>query len=262
VGAVSLDRDYSPSTCVADLRVYLEEYARRSRAARAAGYRRLRYGTRPEQVADLFPGDSPDAPLMVYVHGGYWQELGREESAFAAADFRREGMAFAALGYGLAPRYPLDEIVAMVREGVRWLTARARGPVHLSGSSAGAHLVTMALLDGPPVAGAVLLSGVYELGELRHTYVNAALGLDAAAAARNSPLRRLPDRLPPLVVAVGDNETAAFTRQHHGFVAAAGSRTPELVSFIARGRNHFDLPLDLGRRGTPLGDPVLALMRR
>jgi arylformamidase len=272
--ALDLDREYSPSSRVDDITVYLAEYARRSAAARAAhGFRRLRYGPRSVQVLDYFPPSRAGAPLMVYVHGGYWQELGVGDSSFAAPDFLDAGWGFAALGYGLAPRFPLDEIVTMVREGLWWLAGNAArlpgatGEIHLSGSSAGAHLVAMALLDdrwpggahaADVFAGATLLSGVYELEPLCSTYINHALGLDIAAATRNSPVLRLPGRLPPLVVAIGENETGEFTRQHQEFVAAARPCAAALTEFVVAGRNHFDLPFDLGVAGTRLGDAVLA----
>ncbi|MEV4461710.1 alpha/beta hydrolase [Microbispora sp. NPDC049633] len=272
-----LDREYSPSSCVPDIRVYLDEYARRSAAARAGAvpHHCLRYGPRPEQLLDYFPPPCGGGPLQVYIHGGYWQELSKNESSFAAPGFLESGAGFAALGYGLAPLYSLDEIVTMVREGLWWLVRTAPelpgrpGSIHLSGSSAGAHLVAMALSDdwlpsgrhpADVFASATLLSGVYDLDPLRGTYVNDALGLDAAAAVRNSPITLLPDRLPPLVIAIGDNETTAFTRQHHEFVAAAYPRATALTAFVARDRNHFDLPMDLGVPGTQLGDAVLARM--
>lgn len=268
-----LEREYSPSTRVADIRLYLDEYTRLSAQARQWHHHSFRYGPRREQVLDYFPPPRVGAPVHVYVHGGYWQELSRADSSFAAPGFLRSGSGFVALGYGLAPEYELDEIIGMVREGLWWLACHADslpgrpGEIHLSGSSAGAHLVAMALLDGWLPSGvrpadvftsATLLSGVYDLRPLLSTYVNDALGLDRAAATRNSPILSLPDRLPPLTVVIGDNETAAFLGQHQEFVVAAGPRAAGITAFVAAGRNHFDLPMDLSAPGTQLGDAVLA----
>lgn len=273
------DREYSPSSRVGDMHAYLREYAERSARARAAlPWAEHAYGPAAAQRLHFFPaaGAAP-APLLVYVHGGYWQELGKEDSCFAAPDFVARGTAFAALGYGLAPAHRLDEIVAMVRGGVRWLFDHAAelgvdpGRIFLSGSSAGAHLVAMCLLDGwPPAAarpvdvirGAVLLSGVYELEPLRHTYVGEAIGLTAAEAARNSPVRHLRGPFPPLVVARGGNETDAFAGQQDRFVRAlraAGAAGATVTDLVAESRNHFDLPFDLGDPATPLGRATLAL---
>jgi arylformamidase len=75
--------------------------------------------------------------------------------------------------------------------------------------------------------------------------------MDADSARRNSPLFALPDRLPPLVVAVGEHETDEFGRQHADFVAAARARGADVRDMVVPGRNHFDLPFDLGSPGLP-----------
>jgi arylformamidase len=266
------DRAYSPSTLVDDIDVRLRAYAERSARARATlTWTELAYGPGSAERLHFFSPAAVGAPLHVYVHGGYWQELGKEDSAFAAPNFVRRGAAFAALGYGLAPAHSLDDIVATVRRGVRWLYDNAAdlgvdpARIFLSGSSAGAHLVAMCLLDGwlpAPLApydvvrGATLLSGVYELEPLRETYVGESIRLTAAEAERNSPVRHLPERLPPLIVARGDNETTAFADQQDLFVAATGGVT----ELVLPGRDHFDLPFDLGDPADPLGRATLAQM--
>lgn len=269
-----LDTQYSPSSCVPDIGVFLAEYARRSERARAElAWQPLRYGPADAETLDFFPAPVPDAPLLVFVHGGYWRQLGKEDSAFPAPGLVSRGVAFAALNYGLAPRYRLREIVAQARRGLWWLVSHAAelgvapDRIHISGSSAGAHLCAMALLDGwtpdgrspaDVFAGAILLSGVYDLEPVRLTYVNEPLGLDATEAARNSPIHHLPRGLPPLIVGIGDAETAEFTRQHDEFVAAAGAAR----DVRARNRNHFDIPFDLDQPDTELGSAVFDQLHR
>ncbi|MGI5347066.1 alpha/beta hydrolase [Streptomyces sp. CA-250714] len=266
-----LDREYSPSSVVPSLRACLDAYADLSAAVRAE-HRPLAdlcYGASPAARLDLFPVDGGASALQVFVHGGYWQELTKEESAFAARDFIAAGTAFAAIDYGSAPAYSLDEIVTMVCEAVAWLHANAPRfgidprRIHLGGSSAGAHLVAMALTRETArlVAGAALLSGIYDLEPLRHTYVNDALGLDAEAALRNSPVHHLPRRLPPVVIARGGGETAEFIRQHNAMTALLRQRDTQVTEIVCPTRNHFDLPHDLGNPHTALGRAVLAQTR-
>jgi arylformamidase len=262
----ALDRQYSPSSRVRSLRRYLNEYRDLSNAARHLGGVRsdLRYGPHQDQTLDFWPAPTPDAPVQVFVHGGNWQQLTKDSSAFAAPAFRRAGAAFAAVNYALAPRADLDQIVEMIRDCVRWLWTHAdqlgfaADRIHLSGTSAGAHLVAMAMLPPElPIAGVTLLSGMYDLRPVRRTYINEALRLDLAAAERNSPLYRLPDVLPPAVFARGDNETDEYARQHELMAAALRART-STVEFVVPDRNHFDLPYDIGEPGTALGAAVLA----
>ncbi|MFJ5646230.1 alpha/beta hydrolase [Streptomyces sp. NPDC093223] len=270
----TLDRQYSPSSRVASLDAYLRAYERLSEAARRDHPVRtaLAYGSHPAERLDYFPGQPAGrAPLLVFVHGGNWQALGRAESAFPVPPLLAAGAAVAVVEYGLAPDVGLDAMAGMVRRAVDWLLRHADGlgfapdRLHLCGTSAGAHLAAMALLPdasaGPDVtgriAGAVLLSGMYDLEPVRLSYVNDALRLDEAAALRNSPVLRLPARLPPTVLARGGNETEEYVRQHDRMVAALRPRAA-VTEVVAGRRDHFDLPYDLGVPGTGLGDAVLA----
>nr|WGD01489.1 aryl formamidase [Streptomyces sp.] len=270
----TLDRQYSPSSRVASLDAYLRAYERLSEAARRDHPVRtsLAYGSHSAERLDYFPGPPAGrAPLLVFVHGGNWQALGRAESAFPVPPLLAAGAAVAVVEYGLAPDVGLDAMAGMVRRAVDWLLRHADGlgfapdRLHLCGTSAGAHLAAMALLPdasaGPDVtgriAGAVLLSGMYDLEPVRLSYVNDALRLDEAAALRNSPVLRLPARLPPTVVARGGNETEEYVRQHDRMVAALRPRAA-VTEVVAGRRDHFDLPYDLGVPGTGLGDAVLA----
>lgn len=264
----ALDREYSPSSCVDDLGEYLTAYREQSASARRdMTWRRLRYGSSPRAVVDFFPAGAGSS-LLVYVHGGYWQELSAPESCFPARRLVDAGVSFAALGYDLAPDRTLDGILGMVEEGLRLLWRNAdelaldRSRIVLAGSSAGAHLVAMNLLQGGVGAnarGAVLLSGVYDLEPVRLSYVNGPLGLTPEAAARNSPLLRIAGELPPLVLAIGENETDEFARQHRDFAHATHARCEHHTTFTVPGRNHFDLVFDLSDPRSTLGSAVATL---
>lgn len=266
-----LDREYSPSSKVADFDAELAAYARESRRAyrETPGHRELRYGPGPSELIDFFPA-GPGAPLHVFVHGGYWQELGKEDSVFPALDFVPRGTAYAAVGYGLAPHLTVEQIVDQVTAAVHWLVDHAAelgvdpDRIVLSGSSAGAHLAVSALLDERlrgRIAAAVLLSGVYDLEPITLTYVNQPLGLDPARARRLSPLHAELAGLPPLLLALGEHETDEFGRQQAEFGHAARAAGAAVHELLIGGRNHFDLVFDLGRADTVLGAAVEALGR-
>jgi arylformamidase len=263
-----LDQQYSPSSCVTDIEYYLHEYATRSAGARATHrHHTIHYGPSDAEQLDLFP-HSGGSPLLVFVHGGNWQQLSKNESSFAAPATLHTGAAFAALGYGLAPDHDLDQIVAMVRRGLLWLVDNAArygiasDRIHLSGSSAGAHLVAMALADGWLPDGrtpaevfrsATLLSGIYDLGPVRRSYVNDALNLTEDSACRNSPTRHVPASAPPVTVARGGLETAEYARQHDDYVAALRANGIAVNELVVEHRNHFDLPFDLANPDTAVG---------
>ncbi|MEM7342292.1 MAG: alpha/beta hydrolase [Actinomycetota bacterium] len=275
--AAERERAYSPSTCVpdGDYSPYIEAYrARSDQAWSAAGapWSVVAYGHHPMQTVDLVvPSAGRKPPLLVFIHGGYWQELSKEFSRFAATSALSRGWAFAAVDYRLAPEVSLDEIVDDCRNAVGHVVAAAvdRGAnatrVVVAGSSAGAHLAAMVALDRADqdrstVAGLVLVSGVYELEPLIGTSINDRLGLDVAAARRNSPLHMAPDAMPPTLLAYGSNETGEFKAQTDSFARLAGGAGVSTTSIEITDRNHFDVILDLAEPNTVLGDAVAELV--
>lgn len=274
-----LEREYSPSSCVEDLDGLLTAYRVDSERARAAHPpATYAYGDLPRERLDHFSA-GPGTPAHVFVHGGYWQELSKEDSSFPAPGFLARGISYLAVDYGLAPDFTLDRIVEQVRSALAWIHRNAGrlridpSRIVVSGSSAGAHLAAMAALTDWPargrpaglIRGLALLSGVYDLAPLVGTYINDAVGMDLDTAARNSPLRLLGTAEPvaplPIVVAWGEHETAAFKDQSREFADAWDRRAGPVVRLEAPGRNHFDVVQDLGDVRSPLGAEVARLHR-
>ena len=264
-----LEVDYSPSSMIDDIDVHLDEYASRSAAVRdVVAWVPIRYGTGEREVVDVF--GALDAPVLhVFFHGGYWQQLGREDASFSAASFTARGVAYAAAGYTLAPEADLGEIVEQARNAVVALATQFDGRIVVSGSSAGAHLAAMvAVTDWPsrgfdqsPIAGLVLMSGIYDLLPLIDTYVNDALGLDETTARRLSPLGLIEDGSggPQAVVAVGEIETDAFRTQSAVFASRLQQRGWPVTFIDVDNRNHFDIVFDLAEASTVLGGAVHAM---
>lgn len=284
------EREYSPSSCIGgNYRPHIAAYAERSAAARArfadgAARLNLAYGASASQRLDLFvPSGSTSGasekgearrkpPLLVFIHGGYWQELSKEESSFAAAEALAQGLAFAALDYTLAPAASVATMVAECRQALAWLHAQAgalgfdAARIVVAGSSAGAHLAALCALPGTAAAqvvrGAVLVSGIYEVEPLVGTSINDALGLDATAARAVSPALATDLRgFPPSVVCWGEIETAEFKRQGRDFASRLRRAGSQCDVFEVPGRNHFDVILDLADPATRLGAATVALVR-
>jgi len=275
----TLDREYSPSSLVENIDVYLEQYRHTSETAKSSALRDglckpdLKYGTGAEETLDLFLPAVPEpapAPLQVFIHGGYWQLLSKNESCFAAPMFQRHGSAFAALNYTLAPQQTLTGIVEENRRAIGWLYRHAeqlgfdRERIYLSGHSAGAHLAMMLLLTDWPdlglpedvVKGVCAISGVYDLEPVRLSYVNEQVGMDPDEAGSLSPIRYPPLSRCPVIFAYGENETAEFKRQtddYHDVLRNAGM-TVSLAEIADR--NHFDVILDLADAGSWLSQQV------
>ncbi len=274
------EREYSPSSCVGgNIDPFISAYVDRSVEARAAceaaasNVIEVRYGPAPSHTIDLVvPLPSGElTPLLVFIHGGYWQALSKNESFFAAADCVSHGVAFAAVDYTLAPHVSLDEIVNECHEALRALRdgASSHGinpqQIIVCGSSAGGHLAAMVGLGSPDAwrpAAVGLVSGVYELEPLIGTSINDAVQLDLASAHRNSPLLHDLEGFPPSLLAHGDNETAEFKRQTNDMATMLRLAGVDITLIEVPDRNHFNVILDVCNGDTKLGAEMLRLIDR
>jgi arylformamidase len=208
----------------------------------------LRYGPRERNTWDLFPARDLRAPCIVFIHGGYWQRNSKEQFANLIGGPYARGWAAALPGYTLAPDATLTEIVGEIRAALDWLTEEGpahgiAGPVVLSGWSAGGHLTAMCL-DHPSVVAGLAISGLFELGPIRDTYLNEKLRLADAEIAALSPMR-LPVVQKPLAIAYGTAELPPLvsdSRSLHALRAAANA--PGVLIPVA-GANHFTIVHEL-----------------
>jgi len=276
------DREYSPSSCVDDIDVYLDEYAARSQKVKITALAEgscvadLAYGNSPDERLDLFlPATMGPAPLHVFIHGGFWQALSKEDALFAAPMFQSHGSFFAALNYSLAPQASLTEIVNQIRRAVMWLFHNAGrwgfdpASIYVSGSSAGAHLAAILLqtnwtefgLDKNIIKGLCAVSGIYDLAPIRYSYVNEVLGLSQREVLDYSPMNQPIHNSCPVILAYGDNETSEFKRQTNEYRKHLSLSTEEVRFNEIMGRNHFDVIMDLMDQNSWLSQQVLRQMK-
>jgi len=233
--------------------------------------------TRAERLDLMVPplADNRRAPLLVYIHGGYWQALDKLDVDWLAPAFAARGIAFAGLNYALAPTVAMDEIVRQCRAAVAWLWRHAPaygcdpGRIVVAGHSAGGHLAAMlAATDwtrqgGLPagiVRAAFCVSGVYDLEPIRLSYHQAAVRLDPRAVARNSPIGLAPTPGVDVVVTLGGDETDEFHRQQADFVAAWRQRRTDVRVVKAPRLHHFDIVARCADFAHPVGKALLRLV--
>ena len=244
----ALDAAYNNSAAVAGSANFVTDWERRSDAIAAAKPQHLdlRYGPRERNRIDYFAGAGRRAPVLVFIHGGYWQMRAKEIFRFLAAGPLAHGVSVAMIGYTLAPDATLREIVDEVHAGVTWLAAHVeslggdRERIYLSGWSAGGHL-TAAALTHPAVRGGIAISGIYDLEPIRLSYLNDKLRLAEADVRPLSPSFNLGAASPPLAIAYGTGELAELQRQSREFGAArAAAGLPGRLVPLA-GHNHFSI---------------------
>jgi len=244
----ALDAAYNNTAAVANSAAIVADWERRSAAVATAHpqYLDLRYGARERNRIDYFRASQSGAPVLVFIHGGYWQMRAKELFRFLAAGPLAHGISVANVGYTLAPEATLDEIVTEIHSAIDSILARGgayggdTNRVIVSGWSAGGHLTAMSL-SHPGVRGGLAISGIFDLEPIRLSYLNAKLRLDRHDVARLSPITNIRAPSPPLVIAHGTAELAELQRQSREYAEArakaglAGRLTP------LAGHNHFTI---------------------
>lgn len=251
-----LERQYNARATVPDVDALLRDY----RSASLPMYERLTcerdlaYGPHPDERLDFFGvPDRADAPVFLFIHGGYWRALAKEDSVFMAETFTARGIAVAALDYTLSPTATLETIVEQCRRALLWLHRRGARHVVVGGSSAGGHLAAMLLAPqwqaeaGLPrgiLRGGVLASGLFDLAPVQRVRPNEWLQLDEARARALSPVHQLPPPGTPLCVVAAEHDTDEFRRQSRDYERLCRANGCDSTYLEIPGRNHFDVILD------------------
>jgi hypothetical protein len=208
----------------------------------------LPYGAGPRQRWDLFPAADPTAPCLVFIHGGYWQRFSRVNFTALIEGPHAIGWSVAMPGYTLCPDVTLTALVAEIRLALDWLAEHGAahgiaGPIVLSGWSAGGHLTALCL-DHPAVVAGLAISGIFELGPLRDTYLNERLRLTDQEIAALSPLR-LPNSPKPLALTYGTAELAPLVADSRDLHARRCADHRPGVLIPVAGANHFTIMNEL-----------------
>lgn len=221
----------------------------------------IEYGSTAGQKLDILGTDLPDdSPILVFIHGGYWQHLSREISRYPATPLYKRKIKMIVLGYDLCPNTTLPEIVDGIFKAAKFVFEYAekmgsRG-VYFAGHSAGAHLVAKLLsnrefLENTPGArrlqGVFLIAGIYDLRELVQTPENDAIQLPPEQAVTMSPqfncFNHLEDSNVRIYIIVGQHDSPTFIKQSRAIyeVLYDACQMQNLYFEIKDNRDHFDI---------------------
>lgn len=271
----AVERGYNNRLAVPDFARFVAAWVAQSQdaIARYQPRRGLRYGPNPRETLDLFAPAGTPRGTFVFVHGGYWRAFGKDDFAFVAPPLVEQGIAVAVLDYDLCPHVALATIVDECRRALLWIAGEgtrhgAGGPVVVGGHSAGGHLAAMMCVTDwaaqgtarAPFVGALTLSGVHDLAPMVDFSYNADLRLDAAEAARLSPIHHPLRTDAPLLIACGADETSEFLRQSRLLWDAwPAVRRPAAGPLFIPDRHHFNVVLDHADPDSALTRATLAL---
>ena len=213
-----------------------------------------------DRRSDLFLPQKRPAGLLVFVHGGYWQQTDARTWSHLAGGALARGRAALVAGYELCPRVRIEEIVDQVAAAIEAAAGRVEGPIVLAGHSAGGHLVAMMNARGAPLADdtfaridrTVAISGLGDLRPLVRTRLNDALRLDESEAARLSPILLHPRAGTRLTCWVGAAERPEFLRQSRLLADMWRGLGAATRCVVEDGRHHFDVIDGLADPASPL----------
>jgi arylformamidase len=271
-----LDREYNVTAAVPDSDQVIQSWIERSAMVLDREPARLgvRYGPTLAEYLDIFPTETT-APVHIFFHGGYWRRFSARDFAFLAPTFTAAGITLVVVNYALCPEVSIAEIVRQARAAVAWVAHHAPSfggdpeRITISGHSAGGHLVAMtAFTDWPgsyglaadTIKGGLAISGLFDLRPFPFTWLQPTLQLDWGQVLRLSPILNIPEHAPPLVVAVGGEETAEFRRQSRDFHTACVAAGLVCGYVEAAGLDHFRILDELTRPDSELFAAVLNLV--
>ncbi|WP_152205225.1 alpha/beta hydrolase [Marinobacter changyiensis] len=270
-----IDQQYDPARSV-DAGSALARYQDASRAARAQlnSLQSLAFGPTLPEYLDLFSAKSPNAPLHVFFHGGYWRALSSKEFAFVAHGLVPAGVTVAVVNYALCPQVSISEIVRQCRAALAWLYGNAADydydpeRITISGHSAGGQIVGMLLatdwageygLSNNIIKGAVAISGLFDLTPFPYSWLQPKLQLGGREVTTLSPLFQSSVVDCPVVVAVGELESEEFHRQSRDYVTWLEQAKPRgsVCHLAVPGTDHFSVIGGLGTGSGPVFESIL-----
>lgn len=260
-----LDSMYNNRALVPDHAGYFSRWASASEAARlnADCQLDLVYGDGPGEATDVFMptktgvGRPATAPVMVFIHGGYWRSLDKSDHSFVAPNFTQAGACVVVPNYALCPAVTIPQIVQQMINALAWTWRNIaryggdRSRITVVGHSAGGHLAAMLLacrwqehaqdLPVDLLKNALSISGLYDLEPIRHTpFLKDSLRLTAEHVVQASPALFEPPAHGQLYSVAGAAESAEFLRQNQLIQQVWGQHTVPVCEALA-GLNHFSV---------------------
>ncbi|WP_418119595.1 alpha/beta hydrolase [Variovorax sp. 350MFTsu5.1] len=272
-----LEGMYNNLARVKDHPAYFQRWARESAEARETLPARidLPYGQGVNETLDIFPAPVPDAPVLVFIHGGYWRAMDKKDHSFIAPAFNDRGICVVQPNYALCPGtseqpVTVPGIMLQMVRALEWtwrhVAAHGGDPkrITVAGHSAGGHMAAALLacdwkavapdLPAHLVRNALSISGLYDLRPLQRTpFLENTLKLTDADVLRASPALWPAPKRGQLYAVAGGAESEEFIR-HNAMIRDAWGRNTVPVCEVLPGLNHFDVV-------DALADPAHALHR-
>lgn len=243
----TLDHSYDNHKAIPESAAMFSAWTERSKAFRLAHpqYLDISYGPLEREKIDYFSA-GPNTPVVIFIHGGFWQQYSKNNFAVLAEGYLNQGISVVMVDYPIAPQSNMDQIVASSANAIQFIGQHilqwGGNPenVILSGWSAGGHLAITSM-NGMKIKAVVATSGIFELEPLIGTFLNNNLQMDLEIAKRNSPILHLPKGKTPIYIFVGESELSEMRRQSNDFAEKLKASNYPVVFTEFPGKNHFTM---------------------
>ena len=238
--------------------------------------RNLPYGEKPAEVFDLFvpPEKKKNAPVLIFIHGGYWGWLDKDDYAFSLEPLRSAGAIVVSINYTLCPENTIPGIVKQVRQACVYVYSNIEqfngdpSNIHVTGHSAGGHLTAMiaatdwkslgADLPGNLIKSAIPSSGIFNLNSIRLTPpLNEVVKLNEDTADQNSPIFLDPTYDLRMTVVVGADESEGFILESKEFVTSWHTKLTRIQYIEIPNVHHFSLIESMINEDDPFTNVIL-----
>ena len=274
-----IDQEYKVEALVPDMQPYFDLFVGGSEKARREleCVLDVHFGPTVDETVDIFPAKNPGAPIVVFIHGGYWRILSSKEFSLVASGLNAHGITVVVTNYSLCPKVTISEITRQSRAAIAWLHQAAEtyngdpNRIFVCGHSAGGHQVGMLMATDWPgeyglpadiLKGGIPISGLFDLEPLRYSWLQPKILLTHEVIKQQSPCLHIPRTAPPLFLTVGEEEPSEFHRQSQDYLAAWQANGLQGEFQVQPGKNHFTAIEGLAEADSPLCQAVINFMQR
>lgn len=272
----ALNDQYNNRMHVPGFAAHLDSWEIRSREAEKAFpvVKDLAYGNEAREKLDVYPSSNKNSKVLIFIHGGYWYKMDKSSFQFIAEAFHEYNVSTFIITYPLAPAAAMDEIVAAARNALAWVYSHCeqfngdKDQLYVAGYSAGGHLAGMLLTEDWPsnhnlpadvIKGTCVMSGLFNLIPIQLSDINEMLLMNYETAGKNSPATLKSLISSPIVIAVGENETAEFNDQSKELYINWKEKLPADFLLVSHA-NHFSIIEEFADKQSSLHQAMVKLM--
>ena len=274
-----IDKEYNAVSMVPDLKPYIDSdtIANTQVIEKFQNTLDLKYGPMISETLDIFPAESPDSPVFVFVHGGYWRSLSSRDFSLVARGLVSQGFTVVLPNYSLCPLVSIPEITRQIKASIAWVyqnISKYNGSsdrIFVGGHSAGGQQVGMLLstdwekeysIPNIVIKGGIPISGIFDLTPLYYSWLQPTIMLNQQVISTQSPQFQIPDNAPPILISVGEEESLEFIRQSKDYHKSWIDKDLESDLFIQPKKNHFTTFRDLNDPNSLLVHTIMQFIER